>query len=134
MIRPFKIIFCIPLLVYAVSAFSQETEYTVEPGDAVVNVTSRPPGAYLSINGDCIGNTPLSGIPLRPGTYLLTAEYPDYAKGEIRLTIAEDSIEDIDFRLSAGSDSSGWWSTRDFWIGAGVGGVVFLLLVFVPWS
>lgn len=130
--RLLMVIICVLLPVFTVSALGQDNEFTVAPGDAIVNVTSQPPGAYLSINGAFIGNTPVSGIPLRSGTYLLTAEYPEYVKGEMKITLAEDEARVIDFRLSAGSDSSGWWSTRDYWIGTGIGGVVFLILLFTP--
>ena len=127
------IAFCGSFFIYPLIALSQDTEFTIEPGDAVIDVTSQPPGAYLSINGASIGNTPVLGIPLRPGTYLVTTEYPGYAKGEMRITLAKDEVRNVYFRLSAGKDSSGWWSTRDFWVGVGIGGFVFLVLVFVPW-
>jgi len=120
------------LLICANGVFAEDSDFKAEPGDAVLNVTSQPTGAYLTINDLFIGNTPLAGIPLLPGTYLLTAEYPDYVKGEIRVALTENSIEDIDFRLSKGRDSSSWWSTRDFWIGVGAGAAILAMVLFIP--
>jgi hypothetical protein len=65
------------------------TEVTVslEAVAGVVGVTSEPPGANVSINGQPQGQSPLTGVVLKPGTYEITVSKEGYETGKQSLVV-----------------------------------------------
>jgi hypothetical protein len=51
---------------------------SLEAVAGVVEVTSEPPGANVSINGQPRGQTPLAGVVLKPGTYEIVVSKEGY--------------------------------------------------------
>jgi hypothetical protein len=53
-----------------------------------LEVTTKPPGALISVDGTAIGRTPLAGpIPLAPGVHVISATLDDGRSAEVSQTI-----------------------------------------------
>jgi hypothetical protein len=67
------------------------------PAKALLTITSTPAGAAVSLNGAASGTTPITSLPLDPGTYIILAQKTGYADQTktVTLVAGQDATEDF---------------------------------------
>ncbi|MBU4444714.1 PEGA domain-containing protein, partial [bacterium] len=73
----------------------KELQIKLEKHKGVLNITSKPSGAVVSINGETRGKTPITLDNLHIGNYQIKIEKSDYVTLEKNVTIEVDSIKSI---------------------------------------
>jgi hypothetical protein len=71
-------------------------------GVAGLAVTSDPEGALVRVNGRAVGVTPLRGVRLSPGMYLIELQHSHFQPFERRLSLAAGPTTDLHAVLEPG--------------------------------
>lgn len=66
----------------------QRFSFQLEPLPGRLAIHSRPEGASITLGGDARGNTPVDGLELPPGDYILQLEHPRYLPHQQTLEVA----------------------------------------------
>ena len=67
-------------------------------GDAVINFSSTPPGAEITLDGSYVGNTP-SSITAAPGRHVVVLSTPGFGKWKRELQVTAGSRVDVSATL-----------------------------------
>jgi formylglycine-generating enzyme required for sulfatase activity len=80
---------------------NQTLELILQPLPGRLSVTSTPEDALVTINGEPIGNTPVSDHPLAPGSYQFILSHPRYQQHQQELQVTgRDVQQQLNMELS----------------------------------
>jgi hypothetical protein len=77
----------------------QVTSVTVDPPKGVLNVNARP-WADVLIDGDLVGQTPLSGLSLALGAHQVTFRHPQLGERTERITVTANGVNRVAIDLN----------------------------------
>lgn len=72
---------------------------TLQPVSGVLAVRSEPPGADVSVDGEPVGKTPVTGRELKPGNYELRVHAPGFMEDVSRIAMRAGEETSVDRRL-----------------------------------
>jgi hypothetical protein len=104
------------------SSAAEEAENAAAPASAdaeaekgILNVTTYPPGAEVSLDGNIIGVSPISGMAVEVGGHAVKAERPWYYVKEVPITVEAGKTVDLHLSLVERGNEEGaeevvtWW-------------------------